>query len=176
MIKSYNIFLDDVRIPTQVTWANVPIDQHYSVVRNFNEFTNLIMLRGLPKFVCYDHDLSDCHYGHGLNNDEIPYGEYKERTGYDCAKWLVAYCFDRNIKHPPYVVHSKNPIGKKNIESYINSYNKHLAEDEALDNCAMCGQQTQEPKSKNVNFRKNYIEGTGQLCDSCVAEIDNPSR
>ena len=124
MVTKYNIFLDDVRVPTDVTWADVPIDQHYSVVRNYNEFTNLIMLRGLPKFVCYDHDLADSHYRYGLKHDIIPYSEYKERTGYDCAKWLVAYCADKNIKHPPYVVHSLNPIGKKNIESYIESYNK----------------------------------------------------
>jgi len=113
MIKKYNLFLDDLRIPTDVTWVNIPVDQHYSVVRNHKEFVDLITLRGVPKFVCYDHDLSDC--------DNI-----KEMTGYDCAKWLVAYCVEKNIKHPPYVVHSMNPIGKSNIESYINSYNKTL--------------------------------------------------
>ena len=126
MIFKYNLFLDDIRVPTDVTWADVPIDQHYSVVRNYNEFVDLITLRGLPKYVCYDHDLASEQYGHGLNNDEIPYDSYKEKTGYDCAKWLVAYCADKNIKHPPYVVHSMNPVGKKNIEAYINSYNKTL--------------------------------------------------
>ena len=113
MISKYNLFLDDVRVPTDVTWADVPIDQHYSVVRNYKEFVDLVTLRGVPKFVCYDHDLADC-----VNKIEM--------TGFDCAKWLVAYCSDRNIKHPPYDVHSKNPIGKQNIESYINSYNKML--------------------------------------------------
>ena len=126
MITKYNLFLDDVRVPTDVTWANIPADQHYSVVRNYKEFVDLITLRGLPKFVCYDHDLADTHYGHGLNNNEIPYESYKEKTGYDAAKWLVNYCMERGIKHPPYVVHSMNPIGKQNIESYINSYNKTL--------------------------------------------------
>ena len=126
MISKYNIFLDDIRVPTDVTWANIPADQHYSVVRNYKEFVDLITLRGLPKFVCYDHDLADTHYGHGLNNNEIPYESYKEKTGYDAAKWLVNYCMERGIKHPPYVVHSMNPIGKQNIESYINSYNKTL--------------------------------------------------
>ena len=126
MITKYNLFLDDVRVPTDVTWVYIPAYQHYSLVRNYKEFVDLITLRGLPKFVCYDHDLADCHYGHGLNNDEIPYGEYKERTGYDCAKWLVNYCMERGIKHPHYVVHSMNPVGKQNIEAYINSYNKTL--------------------------------------------------
>ena len=125
MINNYNLFLDDVRIPTHVHWAEVPKDQHYSVVRNFNEFVDIISLRGLPKFVCYDHDLSTEHY-QDIGKACMNYNNYKERTGYDCAKWLVAYCLEKNIKHPPYVVHSLNPIGKKNIESYIESYNKSL--------------------------------------------------
>lgn len=126
MITDYNLFLDDVRIPTSVTWVEIPKNQHYSLVRNYDQFVELITMRGLPKYVCYDHDLADGHYDHGLNNDEIPYGQYKELTGYDCAKWLVAYCAERKIKHPPYIVHSLNPVGKKNIESYIESYNKTL--------------------------------------------------
>ena len=127
MISKYNIFLDDIRVPTDVTWANIPADQHYSLVRSYKEFVDLITLRReVPKYVCYDHDLADTHYGHGLNNNEIPYESYKEKTGYDAAKWLVNYCMERGIKHPSYVVHSMNPIGKQNIESYINSYNKTL--------------------------------------------------
>ena len=124
MITNYNLFLDDNRIPTHVTWVDIPKDQHYSLVRNYQEFVDLITLRGLPKFVCYDHDLSDCHYGHGLSGDDIPYDSYNEKTGYDCAKWIVDYCMNKGIKHPTYVVHSMNPVGKLNIESYIESYNK----------------------------------------------------
>ena len=126
MITNYNLFLDDVRIPTHVTWADVPQNQHYSVARNYQEFVDLITLRGLPKFVCYDHDLADGHYGHGLRGDEIPYDSYKEKTGYDCAKWIVDYCMKKGVKHPPYVVHSMNPVGKQNIISYVESYNKSI--------------------------------------------------
>lgn len=126
MITNYNLFLDDVRIPTHVTWADVPQNQHYSLARNYQEFVDLITLRGLPKFVCYDHDLADGHYGHGLQGDEIPYDSYKEKTGYDCAKWLVDYCLKKGVKHPPYVVHSMNPVGKQNIISYVESYNKSI--------------------------------------------------
>lgn len=126
MISNYNLFLDDVRIPTHVTWVNIPKDQHYSVVRNYQEFVDIITLRGLPKFVTYDHDLSDCHYGHGLKGDNIPYDKYTEKTGYDAAKWLVEYCMNKGVKHPPYQVHSMNPVGKSNIISYVESYNKSI--------------------------------------------------
>jgi len=124
MITNYNLFLDDIRVPTNVTWVDIPKDQHYSLVRNYQEFVDLITLRGLPKFVCYDHDLSDCHYGDGLNDTGIDYDSYTEKTGYDCAKWLVDYCMKNGVKHPPYVVHSMNPVGKQNIISYVESYNK----------------------------------------------------
>ncbi len=65
-------------------------------------------------------------YGHGLNNDDIPYDKYTEKTGYDCAKWLVEYCMNKGVKHPPYMVHSMNPVGKQNIISYVESYNKSV--------------------------------------------------
>jgi hypothetical protein len=126
MITNYNLFLDDVRLPNQVTWVDLPPNQHYSLVRNYQEFVDLITLRGVPKFVTYDHDLSDSHYGHGLRGDDIPYDQYVEKTGYDCAKWLVNYCMEKGIKHPPYTVHSMNPVGAKNIISYVESYNKTL--------------------------------------------------
>ena len=124
MITKYNLFLDDVRLPNHVTWVDLPPNQHYSVVRNYQEFVDLITLRGIPKFVTYDHDLSDDHYGHGLRGDNIPYDRYAEKTGYDCAKWLVNECMIKGVKHPPYIVHSMNPVGKQNIISYVESYNK----------------------------------------------------
>jgi hypothetical protein len=124
MITNYNLFLDDIRLPNHVTWVDLPPNQHYSVVRNYQEFVDIITLRGLPKFVCYDHDLNDIHYGHGLQGDDIPYDSYTEKTGYDAAKWLVEYCMKKGVKHPPYVVHSMNPVGKQNIISYVESYNR----------------------------------------------------
>ena len=128
MIKNYNLFLDDERLPHNVTWVNLPESQHYTIVRNYNEFVDLITLRGIPRFVSYDHDLADSHYGHGLRGDQIPYDSYKEKTGYDCAKWLVNECMINGVKHPPYIVHSMNPVGKQNIISYVESYNKSIKE------------------------------------------------
>lgn len=132
MITNYNLFLDDERLPHNVTWVELPDSQHYSVVRNYNEFVDLIETRGIPKFVSYDHDLADAHYTHIvqdiMNRENIPYDSYKEKTGYDCAKWLVDYCMKKGVKHPPYLVHSMNPIGKQNIISYVESYNKSIKE------------------------------------------------
>ena len=43
------------------------------------------------------------------------------------------------------------------------------------DKCVNCGETTKEPIDKDINYRNNYIEGAGQLCETCAAELDNPS-
>ena len=43
------------------------------------------------------------------------------------------------------------------------------------DMCISCGETTEEPIDKDINYRDNYIEGAGQLCKTCAAELDNPS-
>jgi len=125
MITNYNLFLDDERLPHNVTWANLPESQHYTIVRNYNEFVDLIETRGIPRFVSYDHDLADSHYGHGLQGNQIPYDSYKEKTGYDCAKWLIEYCLNSEQPLPKYTVHSLNPIGAENIKHLLNNFGKN---------------------------------------------------
>jgi hypothetical protein len=121
------LYLDDLRIPkdsigfvpdimNQFYWAN-----DWVIVRNFWEFCNYINKFGLPDFISFDHDLSDEHYVGDVN-----YQDYKEKTGYEAAKWLVDWCVDNNKSLPDFVVHSANPVGKLNIESYLNNAKKHL--------------------------------------------------
>ena len=46
-------------------------------------------------------------------------------TGYDFAKWLVDMDMDNIYKFPEnfsFHVHSANPVGKANIEGYLNNY------------------------------------------------------
>jgi hypothetical protein len=119
---TYTLFLDDVREPNQVTWARFP-QHNIAIVRNYDEFTKHVSTFGLPGFVCFDHDLDDQHYYAGLSG-KSNYGPVP--TGYDCAKWLVDFCENSGNKFPDYVVHSMNPVGKKNIESYIENAKKYL--------------------------------------------------
>lgn len=119
MIKYY-IFLDDERKPNNVTWQPIRRDHNYNIVRTFYEMCNMIQSIGYPpEYITFDHDLADQHYGHGLNDDQIPYDRYTEKTGYDAAKWLVDYCIDNGFKFPDYDVHSMNPVGSNNIIQYI---------------------------------------------------------
>lgn len=48
----------------------------------------------------------------------------REKTGLDCAKWLVNLCMDNNLDLPDYIVHSMNPAGAKNIWEYLENYRK----------------------------------------------------
>ena len=44
-------------------------------------------------------------------------------------------------------------------------------EKKEMEICVSCGKETIIPKSLNIDFRKNYIEGAGQLCDECSNKI-----
>lgn len=49
-----------------------------------------------------------------------------EKTGYDCAKWLVEYCLDNNLKLPKWNIQSANPVGKDNINGLLLSFSKNV--------------------------------------------------
>ena len=123
----YNLFLDDIRVPSDVTWIELP-KVEWKIVRNYDEFVNIICSFGMPELISFDHDLSFEHYPQTKEDysEDIDYSKYSEKTGYDCAKWLISYCMDRGNSVPKYFVHSFNPIGKQNIINYIESYKKSL--------------------------------------------------
>lgn len=101
-------------------------------VRNYDEFVAWIEKYGLPASISFDHDLADEHYTpqeHWYSDEKVrewmEAQEWVEKTGYDCAKYLVEYCMDNKKILPFYSCHSANPVGKKNILSLLNNYVKH---------------------------------------------------
>ena len=130
------LFLDDVRIPKDAIGL-VP-DKHnkfyfsndWDVVRDYNEFVLYIETNGVPKFVSFDHDLGDTamdeYFRNVATNGTLDYDNIEEKTGLDCAKFLVEYCADENQPLPEYLVHSANPVGKRNIEGFLENAKKHL--------------------------------------------------
>ena len=130
----YVLFLDGQRNPDDVTWEQFPRFEATFTVRNYDAFVAQITKSGVPGFVCFDHDLADEHYVDMLKENEsdpvkqleaiVDYGT--EKTGYDCAKWLVDYCANNGRKFPQYVVHSINPVGRERIAGYIANAKKHL--------------------------------------------------
>ena len=121
------LWLDDVRDPFQNDWLNFSpigklVDVHW--VTNYQEFTDWIMTNGLPNAVCFDHDLSDLQAFKSSYPEMVEDIECNEKTGYDCAKWLVDYCIDNNKPLPEYAIQSANPVGKENINSLLTNFKK----------------------------------------------------
>lgn len=132
--NSYNLFLDDQRSPDhdpiyervdgQTRVVYLPL-MDWVVVRNYEDFVQVITERGLPRIISYDHDLSTEHYLEGFQGLPPRYDEYQEKTGYHCLQWLVQYCEERNLDLPVSYVHSMNPVGRDNLFSLIESYRKY---------------------------------------------------
>lgn len=91
-----NLYLDDVRT----------CPENYILVTSYDEFVDFIKNKEFPNFISFDHDL-------GLG-----------KTGYDCAKFLVEYCLEKQLNLPGFFVHSQNPVGKLNIESLLKNFQK----------------------------------------------------
>jgi hypothetical protein len=117
----YKIYLDDVRTPIAWDWV---------VVRDFDDFVKTVTKLGLENIdlISLDHDLGDTAmmewYTNVYNNYKLDYNNITEKTGMDCAKWLV----ERWMDGQPVVevkVHSANAIGSANIMGLINNY-KHV--------------------------------------------------
>jgi len=98
-------------------------DNHWKIVRDYDQFVHYITRNyekhdAFPSIIGFDHDLDDEHYGADVNND------FQEKTGMDCAKWLVEFCMDNNLKLPDWFGHSMNPAGRENIDNYLLNYRK----------------------------------------------------
>ncbi len=110
------LWLDDIRNPIEDDWLSFsPIEQPFEVtwVKSYYEFVEWVKENGLPDAICFDHDLGD-------NREE------EIKSGMDCAKWLVEYCLDNNLKLPKWNIQSANPAGKDNINGLFLSFIKNV--------------------------------------------------
>lgn len=106
MNKIYKMFVDDLRMPIDDTWI---------IVRTYHEAINVMKHCGCPIVISFDHDL-------GLEDDGS-----EAKSGKDVANWLV----EQDLDYPgfipddfKFIVHSANPVGKRNIEELLNNYLK----------------------------------------------------
>ena len=131
-LSAVYLFLDDIRHPYDAysyTQETMFLQKKWVVVKNYKEFVKHIESNGLPKFISFDHDLADSHYTpQHLWTDYEKSKEWqdaqihKEKTGYECAIWLVDYCMDNNLQLPNYYCHSMNPVGKDKIVGLLQSF------------------------------------------------------
>lgn len=131
------IYLDDLRTPTNDNWI---------VVRDYYEFVEKVTELGLENIdlISLDHDLGDTaideYYDNVVPNYKLNYKNIKEKTGLDCAKWLIQHYYTKyperldmsrgekkseKLDFPDVYVHSANPVGAHNIIGYINNFYKN---------------------------------------------------
>jgi len=106
------IFLDDERNPEDVTWIVYPEIIEWYVVRNTAEFTDklwIAMKSGEDYIVSFDHDLQEFH------------GKL-ELTGYSNLKGMLNAIQYYGLLVPKCYFHTKNPIGKRNMEAYYRNF------------------------------------------------------
>ena len=92
-MKKYNIYLDDVRTPLPNPSTHDTIK--WTVVRSYDEFVETITALGMDTIglISLDHDLGDTAmtewHRNVYHNYTLDYNNITEKTGMDCAKWLV---------------------------------------------------------------------------------------
>lgn len=104
------LWLDDYRNPFENDWLNFsPIGKDVDViwVKSYEEFIEYLNNQQLPDAICFDHDLGE------------------EKTGYDCAKYLVDLCMNMKLKLPKWNCQSANSVGRYNIDCLLNNYKKY---------------------------------------------------
>jgi hypothetical protein len=121
-MEKVSIYLDDIRTPNDERWI---------ICRNYDEFVNKVDEIGLDNIetISLDHDLGETaireYFKNVTNNYILDYNNIHEKTGYDCAKWLVEKSIESGVNLPTILTHSANPIGSANIMGYINNYLKN---------------------------------------------------
>lgn len=96
------MYVDDIRNPK---------GKFDVIVRSSEEAIEYIVRNGCPSFISFDHDL-------GGDDTSMNVVRFIVDLDLDSDDGFIPYNFN-------YFVHSANPVGKANIEGYLNSYLKH---------------------------------------------------
>lgn len=125
------LWLDDIRDPKLGDWLlsyapQFAYEGQVIWVKNHEDFVKWIRENGLPDQISFDHDLgipAQLKFREkGASKRESRRLAKEEKSGMDCAKWLVDYCLDNDIDLPKWGVHSANPTGAENIRSLLKNF------------------------------------------------------
>jgi len=128
------LFLDDIRSPQDCAkymhtriGAKNPIytEGDWYTVRNYEQFKKAIeRFASSITHISFDHDLADAHYHESMYEGGKVYMKYletiSEKTGLDCAKFVIEYYSNHAYNWPEIFVHSMNPVGTENIHNAFN--------------------------------------------------------
>lgn len=106
----WKLYLDDERnIPNHYCTKSI-----WYICRSSDDAKQMVLKHGIPKFISFDHDL-------GGNDTSMVFLKWLANEYYTDEK------YNKNLNSlniPQYVIHSQNPVGAKNIESYIECWKK----------------------------------------------------
>lgn len=91
----YKLFIDDLRFPVTEDWV---------VARQSGDAINIVQQNGFPQEISFDHDL-------GYDDTSIRF-----------LRWIAEALMDGKLtisENFTYSVHSQNPVGAKNIHTYM---------------------------------------------------------
>ena len=108
---TYKLFLDDIR-DVKMVYKNLTAEDFFKV-RNFKDFKQVIIEKGLPELISFDNDL-------GLDENQNIFED-----GYAAAKWLV-YKSRLDLQNLKFNVHSANPVAAQQIQGLLDNYIRHL--------------------------------------------------
>jgi hypothetical protein len=110
------LFLDDERLVSDVSWIIYPEESiSWTIVRCYESFKEEVEHQSYD-YYSFDHDIQDF-------DDPL-----KERTGYDCVKYLVEHLLEQLLylgyssEHVQCFFHTQNIIGKENMEKYWENF------------------------------------------------------
>lgn len=117
------LFLDDERIPADVTWVDIGSGP-WHVVRSFDQAVEWVLEHGFPDVITFDHDLGYEKYDTDDSGLIVVVDATESKSGYDFAKWLVDFDLDTGSMpvNFTFTVHSMNPVGAENIRSLLTKY------------------------------------------------------
>ena len=122
----WNCFIDDERVPRDAYWANwhksfLDGSIEFVIARTFEEFQEQVEKHGtLPSYISFDHDLGDF-----------------QTNGYEISRHIADWIMDRKYALPAdfgYEVHSQNPVGKVNIQRFLENFIYHWQKDQIKEN------------------------------------------
>lgn len=100
------LFLDDERVPQDVTWIGYPDDIEWYSFNRMSDFLFAVFNMEGEYILSFDHDLAEFD----LSGNE--------NTGYVALKAVIDYCMNSGLPIPVCYFHTQNPIGRGNMKYY----------------------------------------------------------
>lgn len=97
--------MDDIRYPYEVYEKPSAIGG-FHILRSSDAAQGAVRAFGMPRYISFDHDLGG------------------DDTSMVFLKWLANDYWNGTDPIPEYYIHSANPVGKENIDSFMKSWEK----------------------------------------------------